>query len=174
MLPRSQDWVVSYVVDEEKWPDWRFRAFFPISPARFKQLCRDLHEPLQRLDTKYKLSNTAETKILCALLRLGKSASYIWLSEKFGIGKQSVARAITEFCDAMIDQYLADIIRLPTVGENVEQLAWFSAWCGLPCVIGAVDGSHTLIHASPISAQDQRSCFTFAKVCPTRSAGWLL
>ena len=67
------------------------------------------------------------------------------------------AVAAAAFRDAMIGQYLADTIRSPTVVEIVEQLAWLSEWCGLSCVIGAVDGCHILIYALLISAQDQRS-----------------
>ncbi|WAR22681.1 HARB1-like protein, partial [Mya arenaria] len=87
-------------------------------------------------------SISLETRMLATLWMLGNMECYRSVADRFGISKGTLHLTVMSSSMALCQQK-SNFINFPTTRREMDQVAeGFSARCGIPGIVGAVDGTH--------------------------------
>jgi hypothetical protein len=114
----------------------------------------DLLKPhVEKQDTKYRLAIPVLVRVAVTLFKLTHGASLLVYSEMFAVGKSTCSAILRETVWA-INDCLRHEIKWPS-GERLQQTQQdFQQLCGLPAVVGAIDGTHINISKPRHGAED--------------------
>lgn len=98
-------------------------------------------------------------QVYIGLWRLSHSESLANLGERFGVGAETARRAIYDFCAAMVAEFFDEYVKLPSLEQVERVMAAFASWCGLPNIVGAVDGTHFPICKPSLTPEEARRYF---------------
>lgn len=149
VLPRSTTWFSHFLLTE--YDDCRWVENFRMSKASIFSIANMLAPLIAKKDTKYRRAIPVAVRVACVLYKLANGSSLLVCSELFAMGKSTISLAIRDVVKAINMVFRQEIswpqgIRLQTCMVD------FHDWCGLPGVVGAIDGTHFAIrkpHAAP-------------------------
>eukprot|EP01028_Stygiella_incarcerata_P010169 TRINITY_DN512_c0_g5_i1.p1 TRINITY_DN512_c0_g5~~TRINITY_DN512_c0_g5_i1.p1 ORF type:complete len:196 (-),score=35.03 TRINITY_DN512_c0_g5_i1:579-1166(-) len=128
-VPRSAAW---WKLVLDGWDDQEFSRHFRVSRTTF--------DVLASFPNLRKLANHVKKLSVC-LWFLATGEGVRELGERFALSKSSVSRAISEITEAFLDIPTLSV-RFPNPSELEKVAEGFDELCGIPGVVGAVDGSH--------------------------------
>ncbi|KAK0152497.1 hypothetical protein N1851_005982 [Merluccius polli] len=141
---RQQQGARHHLVQELRFGDARFAAYFRLNKCQFEQLLRIVAPSVAKLDTKFRQ----------AVQKNGSAFVYgdSFRSVAFGfrVGASTVAGIVHEVCAAIWTSLLADYMPRPDAAEWRKIAAEFSH-LAFPNCLGAMDGKHVVIEAPPSS-----------------------
>jgi hypothetical protein len=149
--PLNTTWFSQFLLSEYSEERW-IQMFRMTKPTVFA--LSDLLKPnLQKQNTKYRLAIPILVRVAVTLFKLTHGASLFVCSEMFVVGK-SICYAILRETVRTINDCLRHEIKWPT-GERLQQVQRdFQQLCGLPSVVGAIDGTHINISKPRYGAED--------------------
>ncbi|XP_057681077.1 uncharacterized protein LOC130909040 [Corythoichthys intestinalis] len=127
--------------------DQQFVENFRTSKETFQYLCRRLRPAMERVDTTFRLAVPLDIRIAVALWKLATNSDYRSIGHIFGIGLSTACDCLREFCSAVEEVLLPEVLKMPSLDKMKEHAQYFEQRWGLPQCIGAVDGSHIPILA---------------------------
>lgn len=140
--PRSTTWFSRFLL--EQYDDERWVQMFRMSKRAVVALAHLLRPHVERQNTKYRLAIPVLIRVACTLFKLTHGASLIVCSEMFAVGRSTVSIILRDVVNAINDG-MREEISWPT-GERLRQVQVdFKRLCGLPAVVGAIDGTHIAI-----------------------------
>ena len=99
---------------------------------------------MKKKDTKYRLAIPVVVCVACTLFKLTHAANLLICIELFAVGRSTVSLMLRELVQA-INVALRSEISWPIGNQITEIEADFKGLCGLPGVLGAIDGTHVTI-----------------------------
>ncbi|KAJ8375484.1 hypothetical protein SKAU_G00060640 [Synaphobranchus kaupii] len=152
-----------------------------MSQWHFNGLLDLLKDDLERETTPFRepISNKDRLAVCLSYLATGDSYKTIYLCYK--IGKSTVSQIIPQVCDALWRRLQPLYLAPPTEEDWLEVAAGFQDRWDFPNCVGALDGKHVAIQASPNSGStffnykggfsivlmalvDHRYCFTVVEI----------
>ncbi len=122
----------------------RWGDLFWMSKYTFMDICNQMRPLISKHDTRYKKASPIEICISCAMYKLAQGANTLTCSELFAIGWSFVAFVICKVVMA-INLVCRKLITWP-MGDKMQAVMFdLKTWCGMPNVIGAIDGTHISI-----------------------------
>ena len=122
----------------------RWVQMFRMSKAAVFSLSNILRPHVQKKDTRYRFAVPVVIRVAVTLFKLTHSASLFICSEMFAVGKSTVSAILRDVVH-VINDTLKHELSWPT-GERLRQTEHdFYNMCGLPGVVGAIDGTHVSI-----------------------------
>ena len=140
--PRSTAWFSRFLLNQ--YNDERWITMFHMSKPAVHSLAALWRPTVQKKDTKYRLAIPVLVRVACTLFKLTHGASLFICSEMFAIGKSTVSLVLHDIVQA-INMTVRSEIAWPSGEKMRETEARFHALCGLPGVLGAIDGTHISI-----------------------------
>ena len=133
-----------------------FRRHFRVLPRTFKRLVQYLSQVpgiVKPHSGKGRPPVTLEQQVLITLRYLGTQETYLAISEKFDLSPSTCCQIVQRMC-AKLCEVIGNIIVWPNTADHVWQVQEaFRLRCGLPGIVGAMDGSH--IPIKPPDADEQ-------------------
>jgi hypothetical protein len=108
---------------------------------------------IQKRDTTFRSAIPATVKVAVALYKLCQGASLLICSEQFALGKSTVCEAVQEVV-RVVNVHFRHEIAWPHGNRLLQGMADFKEWCGLPGVVGAIDGTHFDIKKPTVGPED--------------------
>lgn len=119
-----------------------------MSKDTFLDKCNQVKPLISKQDTKYRKAILIEIQISCVIYKLTQGANILTCSELFTIGRSIVSLVFCEVVMA-INVVFKKLITWP-MGDKMQSIMMgFKNLCGMPNVMGAIDGIHICI-AKPI------------------------
>ncbi|VEN48856.1 unnamed protein product [Callosobruchus maculatus] len=140
MKKRSDDWWTRIVKKHFTEDDWLEN--FRVTPDTFHFICERLRPYLQPKEKYVRTSATVEKKVAITLYKLASCAEYRIVANQFGIHKSSVHVYVYDVINAIYAEFGTEYLSMPNELEAEEVSQGFESMCGLPNVIGAIDGTH--------------------------------
>jgi hypothetical protein len=140
--PRSTTWFSRFLLSE--YDDSRWIQMFRMNKAAVFALSHLLCPHVLKKDTKFRLAIPVLIRVACCLFKLTHGASLFVCSEMFAIGKSTVSSILRQVVHAVNDT-LRHELTWPTGDRMRETQGKFLDLCGLPAVVGAIDGTHISI-----------------------------
>lgn len=142
MKVRSADWWSRIVQKNFLEEDWLEN--FRISRPTFEYICNRLRKYLAPAETQVREPTSVEKQVAVALYKLASCAEYRIIANQFGISKSSVHKYLYAFCNAVNIEF-NDYLTMPNELEVMDITREFESICGIPNIIGAIDGTHVPI-----------------------------
>lgn len=142
MKARSSEWwseIVQHNFLEEDWLE-----NFRISRPTFEYICERLRKYLAPAETQVREPTSIEKQVAVALYKLASCAEYRVIANQFGISKSAVHKYVYAFCIALNAEF-KDELAMPSEQEAKSISRDFETMCGIPNIIGAIDGTHVPI-----------------------------
>lgn len=137
--PRSTAWFTRFMMHE--YGDSRWIQLFRMTKRALLALAQHLAPAIRKKDTRYRAAVPVIVRLACTLFKLSHGATLLICSELFAVGRSTVSIMLRQVVHA-INVGLKNEIRWP-FGEGIpETEAGFRNLCGLPGVLGAIDGTH--------------------------------
>ena len=96
---------------------------------------------VKKKDTRYQAAVPVTVRVACTLFKLSHGATLLICSELFALGRSTISGILREVVHA-INDCLRNEIRWP-FGEGIQETVdSFNNLCGLPGIMGAIDGTH--------------------------------
>jgi hypothetical protein len=149
--PRSTTWFSRFVIEE--YDDDRWSSLFRMTKASVFELSHQLWPFIQKQNTKYRLTIPVVVHVACTLLKLAHATNTRLCSELFAIGMSTVSNVIHDTCRA-INIALRHEIAWPIGNRLLQVQNDFKVLCGLPAVVGAIDGTHIHISKPRVGPED--------------------
>lgn len=108
---------------------------------------------IQKQDTRFWDAIPATVKVAVTLYKLCQGASLLICSEQFALGKSTVCLSVQEVVRA-VNVHFRHEIAWPSGNRLLQSMADFRDCCGLPGVVGAIDGTHFQIKKPSIGPKD--------------------
>ena len=140
--PRSTTWFSRFLLNQ--YDDERWITMFRMTKPAVQTLAELLKPVVQKKDTKYRLAIPVLVQVACTLFKLTHGASLFICSEMFAMGRSTVSLVLRDVVQA-INVTLRSEIAWPSGNKLIETEAAFRNLCGLPGVLGAIDGTHVSI-----------------------------
>lgn len=131
--------------------DHSFRQRFRLSRRGFSHVLHLIADDLSP-ETARSAPLTAAQKLAIFLETIGSSSNQRITALTFGCSQATVSRVISEVSD-MFYSRRSDFIKWPTEEERNDIALRFYSLCGIPNVVGALDGTHIKIMA-PTESKD--------------------
>ena len=149
--PRSTTWFSRFVIEE--YDDARWSSLFRMTKADVFELSNQLRSLIEKQNTKYRLAIPVVVRVACTLLKLAHATNTRLCSELFAIGMSTVSNVIHDTCRA-INIAKRHEIAWPTGSRLLQVQNDFKVLCGLPAVVGAIDGTHIHISKPRVGPED--------------------
>ena len=128
--------------------------YVPDDQTSIFELSDQLWPIIQKQKTRYRLAIPVVVRVACTLLKLARGAIMRLCFELFAIGTSTVSSVIHDTCCAINIGYVIKLL-----GRPVPVFFKFKIiLCGLPAVVGAIDGMHVSIFKLRVGPED---CFSF-------------
>ena len=140
--PSPQNWFKNLLASPAL--DFLWKEHFGVTQETFEFLCDLVRVKLQKQQTRFRDPVSMEGRAGLALWQLATGNSYRSCGLQFGLGKSTAKTICSEFKQAIFD--LKDrFIKFPLTGEeNGEKIEEFEELYGIPQIVGAIEGCHTL------------------------------
>nr|XP_012223365.1 PREDICTED: putative nuclease HARBI1 [Linepithema humile] len=128
----------------------KFFNYFRMTPETFEKL---LHIVSPHIQKQFVIREpiSARTRLQICLRYLSSGDSIVSISYAFRVGHNTVSKIVSETCDVIWDT-LKDMVFLKATEDNWRRIAdEFEEKCNFPNCIGAIDGKHIILQASPNS-----------------------
>lgn len=99
---------------------------------------------VQRDNTRYRLAIPVLIRVACTLFKLAHDANLTVCSEMFATGRSTVSLVLRKVVHAINDTLQSEIL-WPSGKRLLKTQSKFEDLCGLPGVVGAIDGMHVAI-----------------------------
>lgn len=131
-----------------------FRDIFRISPTLAEYILNNIGQQIQHTSVKNN-ALTPNQQLLTCIRFLATNSFYSVVGHAHGVSKSTISRAIRRVVLAINHTFVSTIICWPNsliARQNISED--FYQYSGLPCVAGAIDGTHIPIRA-PKEREDQ-------------------
>ncbi|KAJ8390024.1 hypothetical protein AAFF_G00111850 [Aldrovandia affinis] len=152
---RSSEWWDNVVCD---FTDSQWQKSFRVSRETFQYLCAKVKPAIERKDTTLRLCVPLEKRVGIALWKLATSSDYRTVGHLFGVGVTTVCRCLHEFCQAVNQIVLPEVLSGPKPEDLEEMATAFERQWDVPQCIGAIDSSHIPIIAPKEFHRDYFNC----------------
>ena len=117
-----------------------FHNFMRMPPAMYDELLERLTPRLRKMDTWWRRSLEPGLKLALTLRHLASGAKYHDMQYGWRVPHNTMSKVVREVCQAIIDEYLEEMMSIPTTEEEWRQKAdtWYHRW-NFPHTIGAID-----------------------------------
>lgn len=151
-LERSEKtWLILLEADEQ-----RFKEAFRVSKPLFHDICEALREKLEPLPNllSTKVPCSVEKKVGMTLYKLATCGEYRTVGDVFGVHKSTVHKHFYSVIKAINSTLMKEFIQMPDE-ERAQLISHrFKTICGIPQIIGCIDGSHIPILAPSEGRKD--------------------
>ena len=128
----------------------RFKNFTRLEPALFDELLDRIRHRITKHNTNYRDAIEPGLKLAVTLRHLATGNSYVDLGYSFRFGDNSISLFVPEVCQAVIDEFLDEVVPVPTTkGEWKAISEEFQRRWNVPHACGALDGKHIAIIKKP-------------------------
>jgi hypothetical protein len=145
-LPKSPEWFQMAV---NVYNDAQFREAFAIQRSTFDFIVNELKPVYERQNTGNvfgrKGGNRAipfEKAVALTIYRFTTTLPVRKIAQKFGVGKSTVSKVVSEVTDLIVTHLQPRYIRWPSPAEQSVINARFEELRCIPGIVGAVDGTH--------------------------------
>ncbi|XP_060752309.1 uncharacterized protein LOC132863488 isoform X2 [Tachysurus vachellii] len=136
---RANDW---WTVVVPNFTDDQWSQNFRMSEDTFLYLCHRLRTAMEKRDTNFRLCVPIKKRVAIALWKLTTNSELRLVSHLFGVGVTTVWRCVREFCSAVNEVLLPELIPFPNDDKLMEMAMNFEQKYGLPQCVGVIAGSH--------------------------------
>ncbi|XP_047661226.1 protein ANTAGONIST OF LIKE HETEROCHROMATIN PROTEIN 1 isoform X2 [Tachysurus fulvidraco] len=136
---RANDW---WTVVVPNFTDDQWSQNFRMSEETFLYLCHRLRTAMEKRDTNFRLCVPIKKRVAIALWKLTTNSELRLVSHLFGVGVTTVWRCVREFCSAVNEVLLPELIPFPNNDKLMEMAMNFEQRYGLPQCVGVIAGSH--------------------------------
>ncbi|GAA6105403.1 protein ANTAGONIST OF LIKE HETEROCHROMATIN PROTEIN 1 isoform X1 [Tachysurus ichikawai] len=136
---RANDW---WTVVVPNFTDDQWSQNFRMSEDTFLYLCYRLRTAMEKRDTNFRLCVPIKKRVAIALWKLTTNSELRLVSHLFGVGVTTVWRCVREFCSAVNEVLLPELIPFPNDDKLMEMAMNFEQRYGLPQCVGVIAGSH--------------------------------
>lgn len=150
--PRSdEDWQQMQRGDDED-----FKESLRVSRRAFGQICERLRDKIKPKPNfiSIRIPTSVEKKVALTLFKLASVCEYRVVGLVFGIHKTTVQKIFFEVVRAINKCILWEQIKMPNETECEGLSIQFERKCGIPQLIGCIDGSHIPIITPPEGQKD--------------------
>lgn len=137
---RSSDWWERIVKNEFLEEDWLEN--FRCGSSTFKFLCQRLDKHLKPKDNTVRKPLSVEKKVAITLYKFASCAEYRVIANQFGTHKCIVHKCVYQVTDAILAELKEEYLSMPNEHECMDISASFQEMCGIPGILGAIDGTH--------------------------------
>lgn len=123
----------------QQWPEDLFKKEIRVGKKLFTYLCKCLGPYLERKDTRWRKAIPTRRSVAIALKKLATGMRLRDIASKFEVGKSTVGRIVTDFCEVVEERLMPIAIRWPFVERMFQLEAKFCMKHGNPDVVGAID-----------------------------------
>lgn len=149
--PQSTTWFTRFLLQE--YNNDRWLQMFRMTKRSVFNLAQVLAPAVKKKDTKYRATIPVIVRVACTLFKLSHGATLLICSELFAIGRSTISSILRQVVHAINDR-LRNEIQWP-FGEGIQETAeGFRNLCGLPGILGTVDGTHFSIGKPRYGAVD--------------------
>lgn len=137
--PRSKVWFSIFVMtvyDDERWV-----ANFRLTKDALFRLSDVLMPYIIKQNTKFREAIPVKIRVAAAIFKLVQGSNLNVVSEMFAIGPSTVSKVLREVVTA-VNIVFKDEIRWPNSARALQNMEAFKDYCGLPGIIGTIDGTH--------------------------------
>lgn len=129
---------------QENFDDQQWIKAFRVDKQTFRSICEILDPIIKpRENTISSLPPTSTTKkVAVTLYKIGSCCEYRVVGDVFGIHKSTVKKIFYETINAINSEMLKAHIRFANETDAKEIASAFESLCGIPQIIGSIDGSH--------------------------------
>jgi hypothetical protein len=153
-LSRRQEygWYDTLLVELEMEDPPTFKNFMRMEPAMFHELAGRLTPRIEKRDTNYRKCIPPGMRLAITLRHLATGDTYRSLSFGFRVAHNTIAQIVPDVCQAIAEEYTAEVCHLPTSEEEWRRVAHgFSTRWNFQHCLGALDGKHVGVRC-PINA----------------------
>ncbi|XP_060765273.1 uncharacterized protein LOC132873584 isoform X2 [Neoarius graeffei] len=136
---RANNW---WTVVVPNFTDEQWSQNFRMSEDTFMYICHRLRTAMEKRDTNFRLCVPIKKRVAIALWKLTTNSELRLVSHLFGVGVTTVWRCVREFCTAVNEVLLPELIPFPNDDKLMEMAMNFEQRYGLPQCVGVVAGSH--------------------------------
>jgi hypothetical protein len=111
----------------------------------FNKLASILAPYLHTSDNRFRKGIRGEEWIVLALSQLAGSKRFSMSSSDWERGKSTMHKALYRFCDVVNRRLQHHLIVFPKGDAAKRSAEEIQKLCGIPCIVGIVDGTHTPI-----------------------------
>ena len=149
--PRSTTWFTKFLLEE--YDDDRWINLFRMTKRSVFHLANILAPSISKKNTRYRLAVPVLVRVACTLFKLSHGASLLLCSEVFAVGRSTMSMILRDVVWA-INVVLRKEISWPRADEVMEVAGDFENLCGLPGILGAIDGTHFAISKPKLGPSD--------------------
>ena len=104
-------------------------------------------------NTKFREAMPVKIRVVAAIFKLVQGSNLNVVSEMFAIGPSTISKVLREVVTA-VNIAFKDEIRWPNNARALQNMVAFKDYCGLPSIIGAIDGTYFSISRPSHCAED--------------------
>lgn len=120
-----------------------YKNFLRVDEELFHEILERLRPRIEKQDTNCRLAVSAAERLAITLRYFAYGELYKSLAGTFRVAPNTVSVVIRETCDAIIEEYMHELIKCPTTAEGWKELAeGFSKKWNFHHCIGSLDGKH--------------------------------
>ena len=144
-------WFTKFLLEE--YDDDRWINLFRMTKRSVFHLANILAPSISKKNTRYRLAVPVLVRVACTLFKLSHGASLLLCSEVFVVGCNTMSMILRDVVWA-INVVLRKEISWPRADEVTEVAGDFENLCGLPGILGAIDGTHFAISKPKLGPSD--------------------
>ena len=127
-----------------------FKNYLRMEPAMFQELLLRISPRITKQDTFWRKPLDPALKLAITLRFLATGDSYKSLMYNFRVASNTICNFIKPVCEAIIDEYMEELISCPLTPEDWLKVAnGFETRWNLPHCVGAIDGKHVAVTCPP-------------------------
>jgi hypothetical protein len=149
--PRSTTWFSQFLLHE--YYDDRWVANFRFTKVAVFYMAAVLAPHCEHQDTRYRRAVPMRVRVACAHYKLVQGTSFLICSELFAIGQSTVSMCLRDIIHAVNVEFRAEM-SFPQGNRLRNVMHDFQEFCGLPAVVGAIDGTHIHIQKPYVGPED--------------------
>lgn len=131
-----------------------FISNFRLSKASFNFICFRLKKYLCAELNQVREPFAVDKICAIALYTLSSCAEYRVIANQFGTNKCMVHKCLYAFCKAVSKEFSDEYLQMPNETEAEQVMGGFEKMCGIPNIVGAIDGTHIPILPPKLGYRD--------------------
>ena len=129
-----------------------YKNFMRMEPQMFQEILDRVGPRIQRQNTFWRRPLPAGLKLAITLRHLASGDKYPSLQYLFRTPISSISKMVPEVCQAIIDEYAAEVMPVPQTKEDWKVISdQFAQRWNFQHALGALDGKHVRIRKPPRS-----------------------